>query len=64
MTSEKPAGRYGHSGVAHGDSLYYFGGRSRGQQTFNFDQGAAPSSIFSNQKRGKREADAEARCGS
>jgi len=28
--------------------------------TFNFEQGAAPSSIFSDQKRGKREADTEA----
>ena len=60
MTSEKPAGRFGHSGVAHGESIYYFGGQSRGQATFNFEQGAAPSSIFSDQKRGKRESDTEA----
>jgi len=59
-TSEKPAGRFGHSGVAHGDSVYYFGGHSRGQATFNFEQGAAPSSIFTDKKRGKREADTEA----
>ena len=60
VTSEKPAGRFGHSGVAHGESIYYFGGQSRGQATFNFEQGAAPSSIFSDQKRGKRESDTEA----
>lgn len=60
VTSEKPAGRFGHSGVAHGAALYYFGGHSRGQATFNFEEGQAPTSIFSDKKRGKREADTEA----
>jgi len=58
--SDKPAGRFGHSGVAHGNSLYYFGGHSRGQATFNFNEGQAPSSIFSDKKRGERAADTEA----
>ena len=28
---EKPAGRFGHTAASYGEELYFFGGRSKGQ---------------------------------
>jgi hypothetical protein len=58
IAGEKPAGRFAHTGVAHGKLLYFFGGHSKGQATFNFNEGQGPG-FFSDKKRGKREADTE-----
>ena len=59
---EKPAGRFGHVAQAFESNLYVFGGHSRGQATFNF--GGQPegrsSGMFSDKKKGQREADTEA----
>lgn len=59
VNGEKPAGRYAHTAVAHERSLYVFGGRSRGNATFNFSDDAERPGVFSDKQRGKRGADSE-----
>ena len=52
--SDKPAGRYGHCAVSHGEYLYVFGGHSKGMATFAFNeeaQGKRPS-LFSSKEKG------------
>ena len=56
---ERPAGRYGHSAVVHGENLYVFGGHSKGQATFNFAEDMPKPSIFGDKKRGQRDAETE-----
>ena len=59
--SDKPAGRYGHCAVSHGEYLYVFGGHSKGMATFAFNeeaQGKRPS-LFSSKEKGQREAETE-----
>ena len=60
-SESKPAGRYGHSAVSHGEYLYVFGGQSRGQATFAFNPELPkrPSLLGGGKKRGMREADTE-----
>lgn len=59
--NDKPAGRYGHCAVSHGENLYIFGGRSKGKATFSFQVVEAPKrpSLFGDRKKGKRDADTE-----
>jgi len=57
---EKPAGRFGHTAASHGEELYFFGGRSKGRVTFNFQEVTGPTtSLFSDKERGQRESEAE-----
>jgi len=56
---EKPAGRYGHCCVSHGEHLYFFGGQSKGQATFAFAEEPPKPSIFGDKKKGRREAETE-----
>ena len=63
QSGEKPAARFGHSAVCHNSRLYFFGGHSRGQSTFNFAEAGEKTSIVEKLKgknKGHREADTEA----
>ena len=64
-SESKPAGRYGHCAVSHGEYLYYFGGQSKGQATFAFEAeppkrpSLAAAVLGGDKRRGKKEADTE-----
>ena len=63
QSGEKPAARFGHSAVCHNSQLYFFGGHSRGQSTFNFAEAGEKTSIVEKLKgksKGQRESDTEA----
>ena len=63
QSGEKPAARFGHSAVCHNSRLYFFGGHSRGQSTFNFAEAGEKTSIVEKLKgksKGQRESDTEA----
>lgn len=58
--SDKPAGRFGHCAASHGETLYVFGGQSKGQATFAFHEEFPKPSIMGGDKRkGKKSADHE-----
>ena len=63
-SESKPAGRFGHCAVSHGEYLYIFGGHSKGQSTFAFEveppkRPSMPAILGGDKKRGKKEADTE-----
>ena len=57
--NDKPAGRFGHCAVSWNEDLYVFGGQSKGQATFSFQEDMPKPSIFSDKKKGHRDAETE-----
>jgi len=57
--NDKPAGRFGHCAVSWNEDLYFFGGQSKGQATFSFQEDMPKPSIFSDKKKGHRDAETE-----